>query len=75
MPMSTLFWWSATRSSIFLPSTAPPKSSIAIRTACTELGPGEIGVGAGLIVHDAEDEGRVVGDRRGGEGEESEGET
>jgi hypothetical protein len=37
--MSALFWWSATSSSTGLPSTLPPKSSIAIRAACTEPSP------------------------------------
>jgi hypothetical protein len=32
-PMSGLFWWSAVSSVIFLPSTLPPKSAIAILAA------------------------------------------
>ena len=31
--MSALFWWSATSRSIFLPSTWPPKSAMAISAA------------------------------------------
>ena len=37
--MSALFWWSATSTSIGAPSTRPPKSSAAIRTASTAPGP------------------------------------
>ncbi len=37
--MSALFWWSAVNSSIFLPSTWPPKSSMAIWMAATLPGP------------------------------------
>ena len=37
--MSGLFWWSAERTSIGLPSTSPPKSSTAIRAAATLPGP------------------------------------
>src|ERR1035438_2010159 len=32
-PMSGLFWWSVVSSTIFLPSTLPPKSAIAILAA------------------------------------------
>ena len=36
---SALFWWSATISSIGLPSTLPPKSAIAMLAAITAPGP------------------------------------
>src|ERR1700758_1116505 len=38
-PMSGLFWWSADRISIFLPSTLPPISSAAMRAASTDVLP------------------------------------
>src|SRR5437868_7039894 len=44
-PMSGLSWWSPTTTLIGLPSTLPPKSSIAICTAVTE--PWPVGVEAG----------------------------
>ncbi len=37
--MSGLFWWSPCTTSIGLPSTLPPKSSTAMRTAVTEPAP------------------------------------
>ncbi|MNT23774.1 hypothetical protein D3C72_1592080 [compost metagenome] len=40
-PMSALFWWSANTSSMGLPCTLPPKSSIAILAASTEPLPPE----------------------------------
>lgn len=39
MPTSGLFWSSATTTSIGLPATLPPKSSIAMRIANSEPGP------------------------------------
>src|SRR5260221_5383498 len=38
-PTSALFWWSAQTTSIFLPSTWPPKSATAIFAASTEPRP------------------------------------
>ncbi|KAG1241477.1 hypothetical protein G6F65_023463 [Rhizopus arrhizus] len=37
--MSALFWWSAVRSSIFLPLISPPISSMAILMASAPPGP------------------------------------
>ena len=67
--MSGLFWWSALTKTIFLPSTVPPKSAIAILAASARALAGHVGIQARHVVDVTDD--HLVGGRHGSRRRES----
>ena len=62
--MSGLFWWSAVSSVIFLPSTVPPKSAIAILMASTPPAPMTSAYTPGHVIEVADHDFVAGGERR-----------